>query len=130
MEQSNPTQAMKKITVLLADDHAVVRAGIRQFLERSELINVIAEVGNGQQAQKIIQEKTLDVIILDIQMPVMNGIEATRKLKELYPDLPIIAQTAYAVPGDTEKARNLGCDDVIAKPIIISKLMKLLNKYL
>ena len=84
-----------KILVLLADDHAVVRAGIRQFLSRSELIHVVAEVENGEQAQKIIQEKKLDVIILDIQMPIINGIELTRWAKKNFPAIRILILSAY-----------------------------------
>lgn len=84
-----------KIMVLLADDHAVVRAGIRQFLSRSEHIQVVAEVENGEQAQKIIQEKKLDVIVVDIQMPVINGIELTRWVKKNFPAIKILILSAY-----------------------------------
>lgn len=91
----NRGDVSSSITVLLADDHAVVRAGIRQFLERSALINVIAEVENGQQAQDIMQANPLDVAILDIQMPVMNGIELTKWAKTNYPDIKILILSAY-----------------------------------
>lgn len=91
----NRGDVSSSITVLLADDHAVVRAGIRQFLERSALINVIAEVENGQQAQDIMQANPLDVAILDIQMPVMNGIELTKWVKTNFPDIKILILSAY-----------------------------------
>lgn len=84
-----------EISVLLVDDHAVVRAGIRQFLERSSLINVIAEVENGQQAQEIIQVNAPDLVIVDIQMPVMNGIEFTKWVNNHFPDINILILSAY-----------------------------------
>lgn len=86
---------------------------------------------NGREALEYCKQNELPwVVLMDLNMPVMNGLEATRQLKALFPELPVIAQTAYAVPGDIEKARAFGCDDVIAKPVIISKLLLLLNKYL
>jgi len=65
------------IRVILADDHAVVRAGIRQFLERAKDIEVVAEADDGEQAQALIQEHRPDVAVLDIQMSKATGIEVT-----------------------------------------------------
>ena len=67
-----------QIRVLLADDHAVVRAGICQFLEQAEDIKVVAEAEDGQMARDLIQEHKPDVAVLDIQMPKATGIEVTR----------------------------------------------------
>jgi len=72
----NSGMATQKVRVLLADDHAVVRAGIRQFLENSGKIQVVAEAGNGREAVELIG-RTADVAVLDIQMPQMSGIEVT-----------------------------------------------------
>jgi DNA-binding NarL/FixJ family response regulator len=66
------------IRVLLADDHAIVRAGIRQFLERAGDIQVVAEADDGEMAKNLIQQKQPDVAVLDIQMPKSSGIEVTR----------------------------------------------------
>ena len=62
-------------------------------------------------------------------MPVMNGFEATRKIKEIKPDLPIIAQTAFASPQDRQKSIEAGCEDYIAKPINKDVLLDLIKKY-
>jgi CheY-like chemotaxis protein len=63
-------------------------------------------------------------------MPEMNGIEATKRIKDMFPDLPVIAQTAYAMAGDTEKIKLAGFDDYISKPLDIKKLMSMLNSRL
>ena len=67
-----------KIKIILADDHHIVRAGIRQLLESAKDIQVIAEAGDGEEAQSIIQKHKPDVAVLDIQMPKASGIEVTR----------------------------------------------------
>jgi len=84
-----------KIRVLLADDHAVVRAGIRQFLETAEDIIVEAEADNGETAIRLIGENPPDVAVLDIQMPKMTGIEVTRWVRAHYPTVGILILTAY-----------------------------------
>lgn len=83
------------IKILLADDHAVVRSGIRQFLENTDDLLVIAEVGDGQAAVEAIREFKPDVAILDIQMPKMTGIEVTRWASEEMPETGILILTAY-----------------------------------
>lgn len=85
----------QKVRVLLADDHAVVRAGIRQFLERSGKIQVIAEAGDGREATRQIEQHQPDVAVLDIQMPEMSGIEVTGWARSAYPRLGILVLTAY-----------------------------------
>ncbi len=85
----------KPIHVLLADDHAVVRAGIRQFLEHAGDIQVIAEADDGEMAKKMIQEHRPDVAVLDIQMPKASGIEVTRWVRSTLPETGILILTAY-----------------------------------
>ena len=84
-----------KIRVLLADDHAVVRAGIRQFLEHAGDIQVIAEADDGQMAQNLIRQHQPDVAILDIQMPTASGIEVTRWVRANLPKVGVLILTAY-----------------------------------
>lgn len=85
----------KKVSVLLADDHAVVRAGIRQFLERSGVIEVMAEADNGKEACEKVSANPPDVAVLDIQMPEMSGIEVTRWIRTHLPQVGILVLTAY-----------------------------------
>ena len=83
------------IRVLLADDHAIVRAGICQFLERAGDIQVVAEADDGEMAQDLISQHQLDVVVLDIQMPKASGIEVTRWVRVNYPNVGVLILTAY-----------------------------------
>src|SRR5512136_2199985 len=83
------------IRVLLADDHAVVRAGIRQFMERAGDIQVVAEAGDGEAAQSLIERHKPDVAVLDIQMPKASGIEVTRWVRANIPATGVLILTAY-----------------------------------
>lgn len=83
------------IRVILADDHAVVRAGIRQFLERAQDIQVVAEADDGEQAQALILEHHPDVAVLDIQMPKATGIEVTRWVRANVRETGVLILTAY-----------------------------------
>jgi DNA-binding NarL/FixJ family response regulator len=83
------------ITILLADDHAVVRAGIRQFLESAGDLRVVAEADDGEAARRLIAEHRPDVAVLDIQMPKATGIEVARWTRAEYPTAGILILTAY-----------------------------------
>ncbi len=83
------------IRVLLADDHAIVRAGIRQFLEHAGDIQVIAEADDGEIAQSLIGDLLPDVAVLDIQMPKIGGIDVTRWVRAKFPAMGILILTAY-----------------------------------
>lgn len=83
------------ITVLLADDHAVVRKGIHDFLAADGEIAVVAETDDGEEAWRLIQCRPPDVAVLDIRMPGLNGIELTRRIKEHYPQTCVLILTAY-----------------------------------
>ena len=86
---------MKKITILLVEDHVVVRESIRQFLEREEKLEVVGEAGDGEEAVQMTSQLKPDVIIMDISMPKLNGIEATKRIKALQPSAVILILTAY-----------------------------------
>ena len=83
------------IRVVLADDHAVVRKGIREFLEASGDIRVVAEAADGLEAVALVAEHLPDVAVLDIQMPGLTGIEATRRIKARHPGVRVLILTAY-----------------------------------
>ncbi len=89
------SKSKARIRVLLADDHHIVRAGIRQLLESADDIQVIAEAGDGIEAQALIQQHKPDVAVLDIQMPKASGIEVTRWVRSHLPEVGVLILTAY-----------------------------------
>ncbi len=90
-----PNSSVAPIRVLLADDHAVVRAGIRQFLEHAGDIEVVAEADDGEMAKELIQDRHPDVAVLDIQMPKVSGIEVTRWVRSKLREVGVLILTAY-----------------------------------
>ncbi|MDD5338682.1 MAG: response regulator transcription factor [Dehalococcoidales bacterium] len=86
---------MNKIRIVIADDHAVVREGTRVLLDREEDMQVIGEASEGEEAVRIIEQLKPDVVILDISMPKLSGIEVTKKVKKTQPSLSVLILTAY-----------------------------------
>jgi NarL family two-component system response regulator LiaR len=84
-----------KIKVLIADDHAVVREGTRRILQQEQGIEVVAEAGDGEEAIRLATSYKPDVVIMDIAMPRLDGIEATRQIKKLCPDTAVLILSAY-----------------------------------
>ena len=87
--------SQKPIRVVLADDHAVVRKGIREFLEEDTAIQVVGEASDGEQAIALVAREKPDVAVFDIQMPKMNGMDATRRVKKEFPQTRVLMLTAY-----------------------------------
>lgn len=85
---------------------------------------------DGEAAVKMFLEYNPDLVLMDIKMPVMDGLEATRSIREISSSVPIIAQTANAFESDHQKAKDAGCFDVITKPIKILQLTNIVEKYL
>lgn len=84
-----------KIRIIIADDHAVVREGTRQLLEQEPDLEVVAEAGDGEEAVRLVGENRPDVVIMDINMPRLDGVAATKKIKELYPKVSVLILSAY-----------------------------------
>jgi len=85
----------RPIKVLLADDHVVVRAGTRQLIERHPDITVVGEASNGQEAVQLAADLRPDVVMMDIRMPGIGGVEATRRIKAQHPDIAVLVLTAH-----------------------------------
>lgn len=83
------------IKVLLADDHVVVRAGTRQLIERSPDITVVGEASDGAEAIQLAADLQPDVVVMDVRMPGVSGVEATKQIKEKYPDMAVLVLTAH-----------------------------------
>ena len=86
---------MDKIRILLADDHALVREGTKELLEREDDLEVVAEAGDGKTAVQLATKRRPDVVIMDFAMPKLNGIEATRQIKAIDPSIAVLVLTAY-----------------------------------
>jgi len=84
-----------KLTVLIADDHPLLRGALHQTLDAEHDMEVVAEAGDGEEAIKLASELKPDVVIMDIVMPKLNGIEATKRIKEVIPNIAILILTAY-----------------------------------
>ena len=72
---------------------------------------------DGQEAVDMVDKDQYDIVLMDIKMPIMTGLEATKAIKEKYPDLPVVALTANAFDSDRQAAMDAGCDDFLAKPV-------------
>ena len=84
---------------------------------------------NGKEAIKLISTNTIDLVLMDVKMPVMDGFEATSEIRKINPDIPIIAQTAYAMSEDKIRAKEAGCTDYLAKPVSSELLLEMIGKY-
>ncbi len=114
--------------ILVAEDARTNQVLIKSLLKRLGLKVTIAE--DGKQAVQKAQSEQFNLIFMDIEMPNMNGYEATKAIREKGLNTPIIALTAYAMKGDDKKCFEAGCDEYISKPIEHEKLLQTLNKYL
>ncbi len=120
---------MKNLKILIADDDEISNKLVS--LTVKDYCKEIIETKNGVEAVKICQQNPdLDLVLMDIQMPDMNGHEATRHIREFNNKVTIIAQTAFGLSGDREKAINAGCNDYITKPINRSELNTIIQKHI
>jgi PAS domain S-box-containing protein len=121
--------ALSEKTVLVAEDEINNFSLINELLTSMHLHVIHAK--NGLEAVKLCSGEILpDLVLMDIMMPIMDGIEATRQIKERNPDLPVIVLTAYVLNIDKKRIDDSGCDDYIAKPIRNNLLLEILTKYL
>jgi PAS domain S-box-containing protein len=118
----------KNKVILVVEDEESNYTFLEQVLKRTGVKIFWAK--NGVEAVNMAHSEKLDLILMDIRIPGMDGYEATRQIKKERKNLPVIAQTAYALKGEKEMSIESGCDDYISKPIDIKELMAMLDKYL
>lgn len=111
-----------KIRILIADDHAVVRDGLRSFLMVYDDLEMIGEVKNGEQAIRFCEQMNPDVVLMDLVMPIMDGATATKKIKELNPSIQIIALTSYKERDQVQSVLQAGAIGYLLKDITADEL--------
>jgi PAS domain S-box-containing protein len=126
-ERSTRTPAsslQKALTVLLVDDHAMMRQGLRSVLEAHPDIQIIGEASDGQEALAMVHSLQPAVVVMDINMPRLNGIEATARIKAHYPDIRVIGLSVNAGPNNREAMLQAGADMLLTKEAAVEELYR------
>lgn len=114
---------MKKIKLLLAEDHTIVRQGLHSLMDQSEDIEVIGEAENGREAVRKTQELRPDVVLVDIRMPILNGIEATRQIKKKFPQVKVLILSMHPNEEYIFEALHAGASGYILKQVAHRELL-------
>ena len=120
------------VRILLVEDHVVMREGLRGLISQQADMEVVGEAGDGNEAVELARRLKPDIIIMDVRMQGMDGVEATQRIKafEGTNRIPVIALTANAMRGDRERFIAAGCDDYLPKPISTTDLLNLIGEHL
>jgi PAS domain S-box-containing protein len=120
---------LSKAVVMIAEDDEISYNYFKELMIDTKM--TILRAANGMQAIDMFKEHPeINLILMDIKMPGINGLDAVRLIKEINPNVPVVAQTAYALESDKIKALAAGCDDYLSKPIAKDKLLDILRKFL
>jgi DNA-binding NarL/FixJ family response regulator len=113
--RSSETDGITRIRVLLVDDHAVVRRGLRGFFELLDDIEIVGEAEDGAQAVALVEQHQPDVVLMDLLMPVMDGIAATAEIKQRFPDVEVVALTSFIEEERVTAALEAGATGYLLK---------------
>ena len=113
---------MKKVSIILADDHALVRAGIRALVERVPNVEVVGEAGNGKESLALIKKKLPDIALLDLEMPGLDGLEVTELLARKFPEVKVLILSAHQSPEFVMRALAVGAQGYMVKDAATSEL--------
>src|ERR1043166_5726587 len=122
---------MKSITVLLAEDHLIVREGIRSLLKHERDIEIVGEAETGRQAGKLTRKLRLPVVVMDIAMPLLNGCEATRQIRKAVPDSKVLILSAHSDYAYIEELTEIGAAGFLLKQTsshILAKAIREVHK--
>jgi len=113
---------VKPIRVLLADDHALFRAGIRMLLERMAGVEIVGEASNGREIFSLLKRIPADVVVMDIAMPELNGLEATARVTREFPWVKVLILSMYATPDYVVQALRAGATGYLLKDAATAEL--------
>ena len=114
--------------LLIVDDHEIVRAGIKRLFENTPNLNIVADLGSGEEAYQFLQKNTVDMIIMDVSMPGKGGIETTNQIKKRYPKIKILMLSMHDNAMIIEKAMKAGADGYILKNDLSDDLLNAVEK--
>lgn len=118
------------VRIIIADDHAVVREGIRRILETRPEFEICGEAENGQEAVRLAEELNPDAIVMDVSMPTMNGLEATREIVRRKANIPVLIFTMHDSADMTVAANKVGARGLVTKSDAIPHLIRALESVL
>jgi len=127
MSMGNKSAGKAPIRVLVIDDHDAVRRGLEIFIESVDDLELVGQGSNGQEAIRLCQEIKPDVVLMDLTMPVMDGITATRKIHEFAPDIRIIALTSFQNEVLLRQAVDAGFSALLSKGITAGDLAEVIR---
>jgi len=114
--------------LLIVDDHEIVRAGIKRLFENTPNLNIVADLGSGEEAYQFLHKNTVDLIIMDVSMPGKGGIETTNQIKKRYPKIKILMLSMHDNAMIIEKAMKAGADGYILKNDLSDDLLNAVEK--
>jgi NarL family two-component system response regulator LiaR len=116
------------ITVLIVDDHSIVRQGVRAFLEAQPGLTVVGEAASGEEAIRLVQERVPDVVLMDLVMPGISGVEATRQVRRVSPRTQVVILTSYHEDENIFPALRAGAISYTLKDIRSGELVEIVRK--
>src|ERR1044071_4051050 len=119
---------MQKITVLLADDHTLVRQGFRALLEAEQDIEIVGEAGTGRQVVGLARKLRPDVVLMDIAMPLLNGLEATRQILKEFPGTKVLILSSYSDDEYVQQLTEAGAAGYLLKQTATADLLKAIHE--
>ncbi|MDG1692530.1 MAG: response regulator transcription factor [Methylophilaceae bacterium] len=114
--------------LLIVDDHEIVRSGIKRLVENTPNLNIVADLGSGEEAYQFLHKNTIDLIIMDVSMPGKGGIETTNQIKKRYPKIKILMLSMHDNAMIIEKAMKAGADGYILKNDLSDDLLNAVEK--
>jgi len=122
-ENQTPLDAARPIRVLVADDHPAVRAGLAAVIVAEGDMLIVGQVGTGEEAVAVYRQERPDVVLMDLRMPVLDGVDATRQIVREFPEARVLALTTYQGDGDIARALDAGARGYLLKHMLMTEVI-------